>query len=234
MTLQQLRELENYDTPSITNAVATYPNDPSCLALYSPWEDNWYTDESIRCMYPDLAPKVGYAVTAVYGLPGEGGADLPFADLLRTVAAVNGPVIVAIEQRTPPSIKHKFGLLGGNMVTAMRACGAVGVVSNGPSRDWDEIKPLNFQMLLTGLTPGHGDFALKAINVDVSIGGMDVSPGEILHMDCNGAVKFPANYIEEVNKRVKTIVAVEARRQAMMRAAKDPETVIAALAGLYD
>jgi regulator of RNase E activity RraA len=89
-------------------------------------------------------------------------------------------------------------------------------------------------MLLTGLTPGHGDFALKAINVDVSIGGMDVSPGEILHMDCNGAVKFPAKYIEEVNKRVKTIVAIEARRQAMMRATKDPETVIAALSGLYD
>jgi regulator of RNase E activity RraA len=154
--------------------------------------------------------------------------------LLRTVAAVNGPVIVAIEQRTPSSIKHKFGFLGGNMVTAMRACGAVGVVSNGPSRDWDEIKPLNFQMLLTGLTPGHGDFVLKAINVDVSIGGMDVSPGEIIHMDCNGAVKFPAKYIEEVNKRVKTIVAIEARRQAMMRATKDPETVIVALSGLYD
>lgn len=222
------------DTPSVTNAVATYPDDPNCLSLYDAWGDAWYTDQSIRCMYPRLAPRVGVAVTAVYGLPGVGGEDIPFAELLRTVAAVRLPVVVSIHQAVPEEIRRKFGLLGGNMVTAMRACGAVGVVCDGPSRDWDEIEPLEFQMLLTGLTPGHGDFALKAINSEITVGGMHVIPGEIVHMDCNGAVIFPMDALTEVCDNVEKILTAEAKRQAIMRSAPDAETVINALAGLYD
>ena len=61
MTEQEmLDELKNFDTPSITNVVATYPGDPLCLGLYNPWSENWYTDQSLRCMYPELGPTVGY------------------------------------------------------------------------------------------------------------------------------------------------------------------------------
>ena len=39
--LEILKELEKYDTPSITNVVATYPNDKDlCLGLYEPWTIN--------------------------------------------------------------------------------------------------------------------------------------------------------------------------------------------------
>ena len=45
MTEQEmLDELKNFDTPSITNVVATYPGDPLCLGLYNPWSENWYTE----------------------------------------------------------------------------------------------------------------------------------------------------------------------------------------------
>src|SRR4051812_25659927 len=62
-------ELREIDTPTITNVVATYPKNPLCLGLYNPWTENWYTDTSIRCIYPDRKPTVGYAVTCTYGLP---------------------------------------------------------------------------------------------------------------------------------------------------------------------
>ena len=45
---QMLEELKNFDTPSITNVVATYPTSDTCLALYNPWSENWYADTSIR------------------------------------------------------------------------------------------------------------------------------------------------------------------------------------------
>ena len=53
-TIEMLEELKNFDTPSITNVVATYPESPLCLGLYNPWSENWYTDQTIRCMYPEL------------------------------------------------------------------------------------------------------------------------------------------------------------------------------------
>ena len=43
-----LEQLKSVDTPTITNAVATYPNDPNCLAIYNPWTENWYTDNTIK------------------------------------------------------------------------------------------------------------------------------------------------------------------------------------------
>ena len=50
-----LKELENFDTPSITNVVASYPADKElCLGLYNPWEGNWYADERLKCIYPEL------------------------------------------------------------------------------------------------------------------------------------------------------------------------------------
>jgi len=67
--LEMLNALKNFDTPSITNVVATYPKNPLCLGLYNPWSQNWYTDASLRCWYPELGRVVGYAVTCVYGLP---------------------------------------------------------------------------------------------------------------------------------------------------------------------
>ena len=77
-----LEELCDFDTPSITNVVATYPGHPLCLGLYNPWTENWYTDHSIRCMYPELGPTVGYAVTCVYGLPDPSYSRLSFLDVI--------------------------------------------------------------------------------------------------------------------------------------------------------
>jgi len=67
-----LKKLRMFDTPSITNVVATYPGNPLCLEIYNPWQVNWYTDSNIKCMFPELGPLAGYAVTCIYGLPDSG------------------------------------------------------------------------------------------------------------------------------------------------------------------
>ena len=50
----RLEKLKQFDTPSITNVVATYPDKEYCLGLYHPWRGQWYTDERARVMYPEL------------------------------------------------------------------------------------------------------------------------------------------------------------------------------------
>lgn len=214
-----LDELKDFDTPSITNVVATYPSHPLCLGLYNPWSEHWYTDQSLRCMYPELGRLAGYAVTCVYGLPDPAFSRLSFLDIIDAVEAANGPTILVLQQRFPPEIAGKVGLAGGNMVSALKAVGCVGLISNGPSRDLDEVRPLRFQYLLSGVTAGHGAMAVQAINVPVSVGGMDVSPGEIIHMDENGAVKFPATQLATVVQNARALQQEEAvRMQALQQA----------------
>ena len=166
-----LEELRNYDTPSITNVVATYPKNPLCLGLYNPWTENWYTDQSIRCMYPELGRLVGYAVTCVYGLPDPNYSRLTFMDVIDALDASKKPTILVFQQKWPPELHAKAGLAGRNMTAAMKAVGCVGAISNGPSRDIDEIRPMKFQYMLSGVTAGHGDMAVQAVNVPVSVGG---------------------------------------------------------------
>ncbi len=229
--LAMLEELRQFDTPSITNVVATYPENPLCLGLYNPWTMNWYTDQTIRCMYPEMGPVVGFAVTAVYALPDPTYSRLTFMDVVEALDASPKPTIFVFEQRFPPEIAGKVGLSGGNMTTAMRAVGCVGAISNGPSRDIDEIRPMKFQYLLSGITPGHGPMAVQAVNVPVHIAGMDVAPGEIIHMDENGAVKFPADKLEAVLTNVRALRDQEEARMTRTRQAKSAAEVRAAFSG---
>ena len=141
-----LEALKQFDTPSITNVVATYPEDTEyCLGLYHPWHTNWYTDERLKCMYPELGRTVGRAVTVTFGLPDPGFTRLSFLDLYRAIEKMEKPVVVVIKQDLPEHIKRKNGLCGGNMMTAFKSLGVTAVISDGPSRDLDEVRPMGLQ-----------------------------------------------------------------------------------------
>jgi len=226
-----LEKLRGFDTPSVGNVVATYPRSPLCLGIYDPWRGNWYTDQSVHCIYPELGRTIGYAVTVVYSLPDPRYQRLSFVDLVDALGKSKKPSIVVIKQEFPPEILPRVGLCGGQMTTTFKACGAVGVVTNGPSRDVDEIRPLKFQYIMSGITSGHGDFGIRAINVPVSVAGMDVAPGDIIHMDENGACKFPADRLADVCKNIDALVKAEEKRAKALRAAKTVEEIKAALSG---
>jgi regulator of RNase E activity RraA len=229
---EMLAELRSIDTPTITNVVATYPTRPLCLGLYNPWTENWYTDTSIRCIYPELGPVVGYAVTCVYGLPDPNfKGRLTFLDVVDALDAMKQPTILVMQQKWPDGLLAKAGVAGEIMTTQMQAVGCVGLISNGPSRDIDAIRPLKFQLLLSGVTAGHGEQAVQAVNVPVSVGGMDVAPGEIVHMDENGAVKFPADKLEAVLTNAKAMIQHEAEQLERLRKARTAAEVRAAAAG---
>ena len=181
-------------------------------------------------MYPELGRIAGYAVTCVYGLPDSGFKRLTFMDVIDALDASPKPTILVLQQKFPPEIAGKVGLSGGNMTTAMKAVGCLGVISNGPSRDIDEIRPMKFQYMLSGVCAGHGDMAVHAVNVPVSVGGMDVCPGEIIHMDENGAVKFPADKMEAVLRNVRALQKEETERMGRLQNAKSAAEVRAIFA----
>ena len=70
--------------------------------------------------------------------------------------------------------------------------------------------------------------AVRAVNVPVTVAGMDVSPGEIIHMDENGACKFPADKLEAVLTNVRAMHEEESTRMALLRKARTAAEVRAA------
>lgn len=232
--LRIIQQLKEFDTPTITNVVATYPGADTCLSLYHPWDTNWYTDQRVRAMFPELGRTCGFAVTCTYGLPDPTVTQGPsFREVLRAASESPKPVIMVIKQDFPPHLKGKVGLCGGNMATAFRSLGCVGILSDGPSRDLDEVRPMGIQYMLTGATPGHGPMAVKAVNTPVEICGMDVCPGDVIHMDENGAVRFPRKYLPQVLENCLRLYQEEAEKMAKLASTDDPDLLADYMEGNY-
>jgi len=212
-----IERLESIDTPTISNVVATYPRSEDCLRLYDAWYGEWYTDTTIRCVYPELGPRVGYVATVVFCERSEKYTGMDRWALPDHIEGTKKPVVLVAEQQFPEEIADRVGLFGEMMTTQYKALGVVGVVSNGPMRDIDAIKPLGVQYYATGVTPAHGDFIVKAVGVPVTVGGMTVMPGDMVHMDLHGAVKFPTEYMGEILERAEKLLEAEANTARMFR-----------------
>jgi regulator of RNase E activity RraA len=218
--LKTIRELEKIDTPTISNVVATYPKSENCMKLYDAWYGQWYTDTDIKCVYPEMGPKVGYVCTVVFCEESSKYTGVDRWRLPEHIDASKKPVVLVAEQQFPSELKKRVGLFGEMMTTRYRALGVVGVVTNGPMRDIDAIKPLEVQYYCTGVTPGHGDMMIKSVGEPVSVGGMLVKPGDMVHMDLHGVVKFPADKMREILKKALELLEMEAGRASFFN---DPE-----------
>lgn len=219
-----LHALRKFDTATICNVVATYAGRDICLGLYDSWRGEYYTDQTLHCMYPELGPVCGYAATAWYS---EDSADYTKLDswaLPDHLEATRKPIVLVAKQTYPLDLVNLSGLFGGNMTAQFKAQGVVGVVTDGPMRDYVEIKKQNVQYLATGLTSGHGKITIRGVGVPVKIAGMSVSPGDIIHMDACGAVKFPTNKLKKVLEYGTELLKRESKQQKMFR---DPKFTLA-------
>ena len=63
---------------------------------------------------------------------------------------------------------------------------------------------------------------------------MEVNPGEIIHMDENGAVKFPKDKLDKVLELSEYLQQLESKRQKRMRETSDVEELIRIMQGIYD
>ena len=92
---QMFDKLRGFNTPSVGNVVASYPQHPHCLGLYDPWYGRWYTDDSLTCLLPEAGPVIGYAVTVVFGLDDPLQPAVPYLDfvdfLLEAILDRSGP-----------------------------------------------------------------------------------------------------------------------------------------------
>ena len=92
------------------------------------------------------------------------------------------------------------GFIGSNNALNWRSRGAVGVITNGPCRDSDELIlqriPVYSKYVGGGTRPGRIEAA--AINRPVVVGGVLVRPGDFVVADGDGVVVVPREHAERV------------------------------------
>jgi regulator of RNase E activity RraA len=195
-----LELLARYDTPTVCNVIELFNVRP---------RHKGYMDQRIQACYPEMPPMVGYAATALFraSLPGAASAYGSLDKQVVAMAEVPDPRVVVFQDLDEPPVAATFGEM---MCSAYRAFGACGLVTSGAGRDLDQVRALNFPVFTGGSICSHGYSSVTAINVDVSVGGVIVRPGDLLHGDCNGVTTIPLEIASEVAHACAEFAAAEA------------------------
>lgn len=92
---------------------------------------------------------------------------------------------------------------GGGVTVAVKAAGGAGGIVDGPCTDLDEIRTSDFPLWCRGVAPittRQYDLGGR-LNVPVSVGGVVVSPGDIILADASGVLVLPPHEAEEEARR---------------------------------
>ena len=225
MTDQPLSETEfaalrALDTPTVCNALEI--TSPECRAT-------GFTVTPLVCARPNLPPIVGYARTATLRSmrpAAPGVADrIAYYDY---VAGGQGPTITIIEDIDDQA---GFGAFWGEVNTNIhKAIGCIGVITNGSIRDLPDCAE-GFQLLAGNIGPSHAHVHIVDFGKPVTINGMKVQSGDLIHADQHGAVIIPHDAARDIPAAAAKIVEREA---IVLAACKAPgsgiESVKAALA----
>ena len=204
LTEAELAALSDLDTPTVCNALEVVAPDR---------RGSGYTVQPFFCPRPELKPVVGYARTATIRSMqrSDAGAEENTAarlDYYDHIAQGPGPTITVIEDL---DAIPGYGAWWGEVNTNIHAgLGSLGVITNGSIRDLDDAAP-GFQMLAGMANPSHAWVRVVEHGIGVTVHGMTVHPGDLVHADQHGAVVIPHEVSRDVTGAAAKIAAQEAR-----------------------
>lgn len=197
--LEQLEALADWDTPALSNALDALRLRPF---------NGGYTDGTLtRVTAGASGTMVGRAVTARMVAREPGDDAIPVSQLHRAISEMDGPVVVVLEDCDEPAGGGAFlGEVNGSLLAAL---GIRGVVTNGRVRDVDALREVPYAVHAAGLCVARSYMRLTEVGGPVTVAGMTVHPGDILHGDEHGVLQIPAYALPGIVEKAELILEDE-------------------------
>ncbi|MEW4568616.1 RraA family protein [Tautonia sp. JC769] len=196
---EAIERLRAYNTPTISNAIEVFNVRPRHVG---------YLPHRIRSLTPNLGVMVGYAVTSQTRASHDPNPSPDLnADYLRYVASQPGPkVAIGQDLDDEPGLGAQFGEVN---ATIHQKLGCVGHITDGCPRDLDEVEGLGFQLF--GLNPcvSHAYVRLVDFGKPVTIAGVEIKPGDLIHADKHGVCIIPAEVADRLADACAQVEALE-------------------------
>jgi len=182
LTEAQLNLLRQADSPTIANVIELFEVRSRIAG---------YMNLTVKAIYPELPPAVGYAVTATFraAYPAEEGdsyGGLP--QLIEDSLHIPEPRIVVFQDLDEPPQAATYGEV---MATTFQSFGFSGLITSGAARDIEQVRRMRFPCWASSVNVSHGYCHFLSSNITVTLGGLLVKPGDLLHADANGVVNIP-------------------------------------------
>lgn len=208
-----LEDLRKIDTPSICNA----------MEIVAPERRGFgYTTKPLFCLRPGLPAMVGYARTAtIRSEVPHGHAGEEFRKRLvdyYTYIEKAGPVPSIIVVQDMDESVGKGSFWGEVFTNVHKGLGALGAITNGSVRDLPDAAT-DFQILAGMVLPSHAWVNVREWGVGVTVHGMEVASGDLIHADQHGAIVIPHEAAEALPAAVDLIAR---RERIMISAAQEP------------
>ena len=186
MKADEIQRLREFDTPTVCNVIELFKVRPGAQG---------YMDGSIQANFPNLAPMVGFAVTATFRSSRPPEVEDVYGYLDQQIAAfepIPEPRVVVFEDLDDEPAAATFGEM---TCFGYKRFGCAGVITSGAGRDLEQIEAFDFPVFSRQTICDHGFFHLEEMNVPVTVGGIVIEPGDLLHGDRNGVTMVPAAVI---------------------------------------
>jgi regulator of RNase E activity RraA len=134
LTAEELAQLCCWSTCTVSNAIELFDVRP---------RNEGYMSPKIKCLFPELKPMIGYAVTAKISTTSPGDHQINREKWWEEILKIPAPRVIVIHDIDNPVIGSFWGEVQANI---HKALGCVAGVTDGAVRDLDEVKGLKFQL----------------------------------------------------------------------------------------
>ncbi|AXT34999.1 RraA family protein [Phaeobacter sp. LSS9] len=202
MTPTLLNLLRHVDTPTVCNAIEVAEGKRGF---------NAFTRGTMLASAPEAGAMVGYARTArisALAPPTEPPEVIKARrmDYYRHMANGPRPAVTVVEDVDFPNC---IGAYWGEINTTVhKGFGISGALTNGVMRDLGDL-PEGFPVVAGSIGPSHGFVHVKEIGTPVTIFGLQISDGDLVHADRHGALVIPPAVLPHLEGAIRKLLETE-------------------------
>jgi 4-hydroxy-4-methyl-2-oxoglutarate aldolase len=204
-----LEKLQALDGCTVANAIETFD-----VRL----RNIGFANSSVRCMFHDLPPMVGYAATARIRTsepPMEGHSYHERTDWWDHILGIPQPRIVVVQDIDNHPGRGSFvGEVHANIFLAL---GCAGLATNGAVRDLPPVRASKFPLFAGCVSVSHAYAHIFDFGGVVEIGGLKIQPGDLIHGDPHGVQTVPRDIADKIPAVAKQLLEKEQQLIALCR-----------------
>lgn len=203
MTPELLDLLRKVDTPTVCNAIEVVEGKRGF---------DRFTRGTVLSSAPDAGAIAGFARTAKIAAvaPPEEPPEVIRTrrmEYYRHMATGPRPALAVIEDLDrADAVGAYWGEINTNV---HKGFGLSGALTNGVMRDLGDL-PEGFPVIAGSIGPSHGFVHVREIGTPVTVFGLTIADGELVHADRHGALVIPQDYLSELGAAIAKMQATEA------------------------